>query len=78
MGTRGYGYNQIRVRIHIITGSQILVYYNRGYSFRYQSRARDGFYLRVPVDMSIFATPKLNRVSDQRIDLVIVIKCLKI
>jgi hypothetical protein len=25
MGTRGYGYNQIRVRIHIIMGSQIPV-----------------------------------------------------
>jgi len=44
MGTRGYGYNQIRVCIHLIMGSQIPVYYTRGYPFTYLSRARDGFY----------------------------------
>jgi len=56
MGTRVYGYNQIHVRIHIIMGSQIPVYYTRGYPFSYPSRACDGFYPRVPVGMSIFAT----------------------
>jgi len=44
MGTRGYEYNQIRVRIHIITGSQIPVYYTRGYPFSYPLHACDGFY----------------------------------
>jgi hypothetical protein len=29
MDTRGYGYNQIRVHIHIIMGSQIPIYYTR-------------------------------------------------
>jgi len=53
MGTRGYGYNQIRVRIHIIMGSQILIYYIRGYPFSYPPCARDGFYPRVPVGMGI-------------------------
>jgi len=57
MSTRGYGYNQIRVRIHIIMGSQISVYYTRGYSFSYPSRARDRYYPRVPMDMGIFTTP---------------------
>jgi len=56
MGTRGYGYNQIRVRIHIIMDSQIPVY-THGYPFSYPSRARDGFYQRVSVGMGIFATP---------------------
>jgi len=58
MGTRGYGYNQIRVYVHIIIGSQIPVYYTRGYPFSYLPRARDGFYPRVPVGMGIFATPR--------------------
>jgi len=58
MGTRGYEYNQNRVRIHIIMGSQIPVYYTRGYPFNYPPHARDGFYPRVPVDMGIFATPR--------------------
>jgi len=49
MGTRGYGYNQICVHVHIIIGSQIPVYYTRGYPFSYTPRARDGFYPRVPV-----------------------------
>jgi hypothetical protein len=44
MGTRGYGYNQIRVRIHIIMCNQIPIYYTRGYPFSYPPRARDGFY----------------------------------
>jgi len=57
MGTRGYEYNHIRVRIHIIMGSQIPFYYTRGYPFNYLSRACDGFYLRVPMSMGIFATP---------------------
>jgi len=61
MGTRVYRYNQIRVRVHITMGSQIPVYYIRGYPFSYLLRARDGFYPRVPVDMSIFATPKMNQ-----------------
>jgi len=60
MGTRGYVYNQIRVRIHIIMGSQISVYYTRGYLLSYPPRARDGFYPRVPVGMGIFAAPRLE------------------
>jgi len=60
MGTRGYGYNQICVLIHIIMGSQIPVYYTRGYPFNYPPHARDGFYPRVPVDMGIFAIPTLT------------------
>ena len=60
MGTRGYGYNQIRVRIHIIMGSQIPVYCTRGYPFNYPPRAHDGFYPRVPVGMGIFATPNTD------------------
>ena len=60
MGIRGYGYNQIRVCVHIIMGSQIPVYYIHGYPFSYSSRARDEFYPRVPVDMGIFATPGHN------------------
>jgi len=56
MGTRRYEYNQIRVCIHIIMDSPIPVYYTRGYPFSYPSRARDGFYPRVPVGMGIFAT----------------------
>jgi len=47
MDTRGYGYNQICVRIYIIIGSQIPVYYIRWYSFSYPPRARDGFYPHV-------------------------------
>ena len=47
-------------------GSQIPVYYTRGYPFSYPSRARDGFYPRIPVDMGIFATPKRNRVFEVR------------
>jgi len=58
MGTRGYGYNQIRVCVHIIMSSQIPFYYTRRFPFSYPPRARDGFYPRVPVGMSIFATPK--------------------
>jgi len=46
MGTRGYKYNQIRIRIHIMMDNQIPI------------RARDGFYRRIPVGMSIFTTPK--------------------
>jgi len=61
MGTRGYGYNQIRIRTHIIMGSQIPVYYTRGYPFSYPPRARDKFYPRVPVGMAIFATPNCNK-----------------
>jgi len=57
MDTRGYGYNQIRVRIHITMSSQIPVYYTRGYPFNYRPHARDGFYQRIPVGMGIFATP---------------------
>jgi len=57
MGTRGYEYNQIRVCMHILMGSQISVYYTRGYPFSYPSRACDGFYPQVPMGMSIFATP---------------------
>ena len=37
MSTSGYGYNQIRVCIHIIMGSQIPVYYARGYLVSYRS-----------------------------------------
>jgi len=33
MSTRGYEYDQIRVCIHIIMGSQIPIYYTRGYPF---------------------------------------------
>jgi len=55
MGTRGYGYNQIRVRIYIIISSRIPVYYTRGYSFSYPPRAHDGFYPQVFVGMGIFA-----------------------
>jgi len=62
MGTRGYRYNQIRVRIHIIMGSQIPVYYTRGYPLSYPPRARDGFYPWVPVGMGIFATSNGNHV----------------
>jgi hypothetical protein len=61
MGTRGYGYNQIRVHIHIIMGSQIPVYYTRGCPFTYPPRARDGFYLRVPVSM-VFLPPVVSLV----------------
>jgi len=57
MSTRGYEYNQIRVRIHIIMGNQILIYYTRGYPFSYPPRARDGFYPRIPMGMGIFVTP---------------------
>ena len=57
MGTHGYGYNQIRVCIHIITRSQIPVYYTRRYPFSYPPRARDGFYPQISVDMGIFVTP---------------------
>ena len=57
MGTRGYVYHQIRVRIHIIIGSQISIYYTRIYPFSYLPHAREGFYQRVPVGMCIFATP---------------------
>jgi len=53
MGTREYGYNQIYVCIHIIIGSQIPVYYTRGYPFSYPPRICDGFYPRVPVGMGI-------------------------
>jgi len=60
MGIRGYGYNQICVRIHIIMGSQIPTYYTHGYPFSYSLRARDGFFPRVSVDMGIFATPRLK------------------
>jgi len=60
MGTRGYEYNQIRIGINIIMGSQIPIYYTRGYPFSYTPRARDGFYPRVPLGMVIFATPTLN------------------
>jgi len=56
MGTRKYGYNQTRVRNHILMSSQIPVYYTRGYPFDYPLRVRDGFYPRVPVDIDIFAT----------------------
>jgi len=58
MNIRGNGYNQIRIRIriHIIMDSQIPVYYTRGYPFSYPPHARDGFYPRVPMGMSIFAT----------------------
>jgi len=59
MGTRGYGYNQIR--IHITMGSQIPVYDTHGYPFNYPSRARDGFYPRVPVGIGIFATPNCSQ-----------------
>jgi len=58
MDTPEYGYNQICVRIHIIIGSQVPVYYTHGYPLSYLSRARDGFYPRVPVGIDIFATPK--------------------
>jgi len=57
MGTHRYEYNQNRVRIHIIMGSQILVYYTREYPFNYPPCARDEFYPRVPVCMGIFVTP---------------------
>jgi hypothetical protein len=57
MGTRGYEYNQICICIHILMGSQIPVYYARGYPFGYSHRARDGFYQRISVSMGIFATP---------------------
>jgi len=57
MGTRGYGYNQIRVSIDILIDSQISVYYIRGYPFSYPPHVRDGLYSRVPVGMNIFATP---------------------
>jgi len=60
MVTREYVYNQIFVCIHIIRGSQIPVYYICGYPFNYPPRARDGFYPRIPVGMSIFATPILK------------------
>jgi len=62
MGIRVYGYNQIRVRIHIIMSSQIPVYYTRGYLFNYPPRARDGYYPRIPVGMGIFATPSLLQI----------------
>jgi len=57
MDTRGYGYNLIRVRIHIIVGSQIPVYYTREYPFNYSPPTRDGFYPQVSMGMGIFATP---------------------
>jgi len=57
MGTRGYGYYQIRVRIHILMGSQIPVYYTRGNPFDHPPV---GFYLRIPVNIGIFVTPKLS------------------
>jgi len=57
MSTRGYGYNQIRVCIHLRMDSQIPVYYTRRYSFSYPPRVREGIYARVAVDMGIFATP---------------------
>jgi len=57
MGIREYGYNQIRVRIHIIMGSQIPIYFIHGYPFSYPPRTRDGFYPRISVGMGIFATP---------------------
>jgi len=38
-------------------GSQIPVYYTRGYPFSYPPRAHDGFYPQVPMGMGIFATP---------------------
>jgi len=63
MGTREYGYNQICICTHIIMGSQIPVYYTRGYPFSYPLRARDGFYPRVPVDMDIFATPSKDEIA---------------
>jgi len=50
----------IRIRIHIIMGSQIPIYYTRGYPFSYPPCARDGFFPRVPVGMGIFATPAWN------------------
>ena len=57
MGIRGYGYNQIRFRIHIIMGRKILVYYTRGYTYSYPPCTRDRFYSRVPVGIGNFATP---------------------
>ena len=38
-------------------GSQISVYYTRGYPFSYTSRACDGFYPQISVGMGIFVTP---------------------
>ena len=61
MGTRGYGYNPIRGCVHIMMGSQIPIYYTRGYQFSYPLHTRDGFYPRVPVGMGIFATPSKGR-----------------
>ena len=55
MGTRRYGYNQIRICIHIIMGSQIPVYYTHGYPLNYMPHACDGFYPQVSVGMGIFA-----------------------
>jgi len=60
MGTREYEYNQIHVRIHIIMGSQIPIYYTRGYPFSYPPYAHDEFYTQIPVDMSIFTTHNRN------------------
>jgi len=57
MGTRGNGYNQICVCIHIIMASQISVYYTREYPFSYPPRTRDGFYPWVPMGMGIFVIP---------------------
>ena len=55
MDTREYGYNQIRVHIHILMGSQIPVYYIRGYSFNYLLRTVTDFTHRYPWT-GIFAT----------------------
>ena len=57
MGTRRYGYNQIRVHVHIIMDSKIPVYYTHEYLLSYPPRARDGFYPRISVSMGMFATP---------------------
>jgi len=46
----------------MIMGSQIPVYYIRRYPFSYQPRVYDGFYPRVPMGMSIFATPRPNHI----------------
>ena len=66
MSTRGYGYNQICVHVHIIMGSQIPVYYTRGYPFSYSSRACDGFYPQIPVCMGIFATPSSKYIKKNK------------
>jgi len=56
MDTRGYEYNQICVCVNIIMGSQMPIYYTRGYPFSYPPHAHDRFYPWVPVGMGIFAT----------------------